>query len=1600
MPTSSRVRAVIRRSADQPAWLARWNDQTRVFDLIGRTLEPGASSRDALARETARALALDPAEFRVLDQPSLRVDHIASSPDSFEPTVAVVELFAVELAAAGHARIDADSRNRWLTGADLQRGKTADLRPVSPDVLLLFEKAGLLARGLYLSRPVFISSTFRDFHAERDHLRDVVFPELQELLKQQGARLHLELIDLRQGVDTLSVVRPAEQLTPAEIDERKQSLVLTVCLDEIDRSRPFFVGLLGERYGWVAPAYQMKRVAREKGLYQETPAALTNVEPMLLEELEQTSVTALEIEYGVLRSRSAGSRAHVYFRTPLPWSELVAGGTATGDAARTASDRWHAEQGDAEAGVAAERLAVLEQRIRGRLPAERVHSYAVAWDAVKQRPGDLGEFGRMVRDHLLADLQAELRDLLARTPPTPLEEFVDHRARHFVGRTDDLVRLLTFARGGDPGAARAGTRGVGVVGEPGIGKSTLFARLHQELARPGSGLLLLAHAAGIAPQSTSVLAMLRNFVATLADVANTANPLTAQSTADEAAQVFALLLDRVAGQVRVVVLIDALDRLEPSPWAQSLTWLPRTWPPNARLIATTLPSAAVETLGRRTDMAVEPLRPLTLEEAGQILDAVSLERYRHKLNDVVRRAALERRTPDGIAAAGNALWVELAAEELNLLDADDYQRFERDLDRPLSVCERDHLERLGLDIRALARLGDVPTEFRHYLLLLDTATGLPPSVPELYGAMLERIENLVGRPLTEAFATLIVVSRSGWRESDLRDLLPVVSGEPFNELRFAQLRRGFKAHVVQRGLQQQYDFSHLQMRYAVVSRYLTQPDDSSREAGPDFLARQQALWIHLGLPIPDAPQDTATLDGARIEGLHRSVADHLEAAPREDDLRHAGLMWHLLGSGDRVRAGCYYVSISDSAEVEAATACLIERWLHDLDRPFATGVALLHGLPMALPAHQRFDLADRFNTLLYPVARHDAPVAVRLHLAEHILATLLDTRQGFDEDEKRDARADLFACVRAMIRVGDVRAELGEGERAQDQYQKARELLEPFRHAPETDRAAVVPQASLEEAQKYFKKQGSAVHPYRGATRLLTLLLNRLGDLEAQRGVASPGESPFTTALRITESSPEMSPVEMESLAVSHERLGDQALLQNELETAAEHYGRRLALAEQLRQAVPEYDKFVRDHGVALWKVGDVALYQGRFEDAARYYEQRHAIIQQLLRKAPDHGLYLRDLASHHERMGDLMAERKETADALAHYRESLAIRRKLLEHDPDSVSLHQDVYLTLQRIAQAATDLGDSERASREALEVLDRLLEKEPDNYLHQRNAAISCRQLGMVLHRLRRGPESILYILRATNLFEGIEERGRPLDPGARQLLVELRQVVAPSRWFTSKGRPADALRIVLDELAHLEQRMSQTPTLEGDFRVPLVRETIAVLKRLRAGGNIAAALVITDLRRGLGTVHRLAGDTAGAVAELSDAVAEAEGLYQAHPDDPRVVGSLASSEAELGRLRYEVEKLPEGRTHMLRAVERWADLHRRHPELPEVAAQYGTAGFLVARALAGIDPGDEALRDLFSTSHELLSQLRKSGHPLTATQRSALKALEASRRAAES
>lgn len=123
---------------------------------------------------------------------------------------------------------------------------------------------------------VFISSTFRDMNEERDYLNRFVFPRIYEYCNERMIEFYP--IDLRWGIQE---------------KDSKNGLVLSACLEQIDESRPFFIGILGTRYGWIPTQKEIDMMR----------SSIDRQKPWLVEKInEASSITEIEMEYGVLRN--------------------------------------------------------------------------------------------------------------------------------------------------------------------------------------------------------------------------------------------------------------------------------------------------------------------------------------------------------------------------------------------------------------------------------------------------------------------------------------------------------------------------------------------------------------------------------------------------------------------------------------------------------------------------------------------------------------------------------------------------------------------------------------------------------------------------------------------------------------------------------------------------------------------------------------------------------------------------------------------------------------------------------------------------------------------------------------------------------------------------------------------------------------------------------------------------------------------------------------------------------------------------------------------------------------------------------------------------
>jgi tetratricopeptide (TPR) repeat protein len=391
---------------------------------------------------------------------------------------------------------------------------------------------------------VFVSSTFRDMQAERDELGKFIFPQLRKLCEKRAVTFGD--VDLRWG-----------------IPDEKKSEILSICLHEIENCRPYFIGMLGERYG---------------SLPDEIPADLIERQPWLKDDLDR-SVTELEILHGVLNDPAMTKRAFVYLRDPGYVKTLPP------------DQRINYLERDASRGI--QKLKDLKDRIR------------TSGARVYQNYRDPREFGQIV----LQDLTAIIEELFPEdSQPDALdsqamehEAFAQSRAQVYIPQPAAFERL-------DAHAEAEGLPLV-IIGESGSGKSALLANWAMRYRQDHPGELVLMHFIGATPGSADWAAILQRILGEMKRKLKIEEELPDKPEALRLA--FANWLNMAAARGRLILVLDALNQLDDRDGAPDLTWLPAHVPGNVRILVSTLPGRSLDELGKRgwPTFQVEPLQP-------------------------------------------------------------------------------------------------------------------------------------------------------------------------------------------------------------------------------------------------------------------------------------------------------------------------------------------------------------------------------------------------------------------------------------------------------------------------------------------------------------------------------------------------------------------------------------------------------------------------------------------------------------------------------------------------------------------------------------------------------------------------------------------------------------------------------------------------------------------------------------------------------------------------------------------------------------------------------------------------------------------------------
>jgi WD40 repeat protein/DNA polymerase III delta prime subunit len=314
---------------------------------------------------------------------------------------------------------------------------------------------------------VFISSTFSDMHAERNALIKEVFPSLRK--KLLAYRIHLVEIDLRWGVTQ---------------DQVENNEVIKFCLEQIDECRPFFLGILGHRYGW-SPGKKTD---------------LGNIKYNLDQNSADSSITELEMYYGALQHHNMDIKALFMLRN----SNYLDG--VPGDKRFVYTDEQNLDK-----------LELLKKNIReSRYPYFEYHPYWNA-DAVDPFSGEKGcldgfnDFSAKVREWLWDSIASEewfkeyqpdeSYDFLTEEE-TYHESFAESRLYSYVEREKFVNEMIKYAKS-------KSEEPLLVTGPSGIGKSSLLAAFARRYSQLYPGDILIEHYIGASPTSTGMKSTIR-----------------------------------------------------------------------------------------------------------------------------------------------------------------------------------------------------------------------------------------------------------------------------------------------------------------------------------------------------------------------------------------------------------------------------------------------------------------------------------------------------------------------------------------------------------------------------------------------------------------------------------------------------------------------------------------------------------------------------------------------------------------------------------------------------------------------------------------------------------------------------------------------------------------------------------------------------------------------------------------------------------------------------------------------------------------------------------------------------------------------------------
>jgi len=290
---------------------------------------------------------------------------------------------------------------------------------------------------------------------EREHLIKEIFPKIRAVCQKRSVTF--TDIDLRWGITE---------------EQAQDGGAVAICLEEIDRCRPYFIGLIGERYGWIPNDDNAKVL----------------VKPEIANTVKEwcdkgRSVTEMEMIYGVLNKPEQAPYSYFYFCDQELTKQKEQRSVDSMDNNAT-HDIFYDDSTDKQA-----KLATLKTQIRTDEASWSVADYET-----------IEALGQKIETELLAIIDKEfpVDDAIDAISLRRQKHdfFAEGRRRGYIADEQEITSLIEQVESkGKP---------IVITGEMGTGKSALMATLAERWHELHPNSPVIAHYAGAGDESSVI----------------------------------------------------------------------------------------------------------------------------------------------------------------------------------------------------------------------------------------------------------------------------------------------------------------------------------------------------------------------------------------------------------------------------------------------------------------------------------------------------------------------------------------------------------------------------------------------------------------------------------------------------------------------------------------------------------------------------------------------------------------------------------------------------------------------------------------------------------------------------------------------------------------------------------------------------------------------------------------------------------------------------------------------------------------------------------------------------------------------------------------